>query len=271
MARRRRTRRSRRVARRGRRSRRYGRRAQRTTAFTSETSRPFTTRYRGRKNARSTYIRDLYNSTKYKPHFRSTEETSGTITTGAGVETASVHLQRALFLIGARGGGNPFWTAASGAFPVDATAPVPGFNGDIILRGGIARVTAYNASATDAARVDIIGMWSNAHPKDLFGTDFLAPVEWDPSLTPEFLQMGKVISRKETILEPHSSMMVTYKFKIQKLDQVMFVGVDGIGSDTPSASTLFWFIKCTPMNTVPVPVIYVSSYSLSFCGDAIGA
>jgi len=182
-----------------------------------------------------------------------------------------VHIQRALFNPGTRGGGTPFWESGGGAFPIDGVTPVPGFNGDIILRGGIGRITAYNASAEHAVRVDIIGVWTNAHPKDLYATDFDAPVEWDPSLTPEFNQMGRVVTRKETILEPLSSILVSYKFKIQKLDQVTFVGVDGITSDTPSAHTLFWFVKCTPMNTVAVSVIYMNSFNISFSGDAIGA
>jgi len=265
----RRTRRTR--PRRGRRSRRYGRRRTRTTAFTSETSRPFTTRYSGRKNGRSSYVRDLYNSTKYKAHYRSTFEGSGTITTGTSVEVARVHVQRALFNPGSRGGGTPFWEAGGGALPIDGTSPVPGFNGDIILRGGIGRVTVYNTSSDESVRVDVIGVWSNAHPKDLWATDFDAPVEWDPSLTPESNQFGRVVVRKETILEARSCMLISHKFRIQKLDQLTFVGVDGITSDTPSAHTLFWFIKCTPMGTTSVSVIYCNTFNISFSGDAIGA
>lgn len=239
-------------------------------ATTSQWGKPFTTAYRRGRGSRRAYRSSLYNTTKFKPHYRSTFEGSGTITTGTSVETATYHLHRALFNPGSRGGGAPFFSVLGGAQPLDTGIGVPVFDGDIVLRGGIARVALFNRGPT-ACRVDIIGIWSNAHPKDIFSTDGTFPVEWDPSLFPEFNQFGTVISRKEMILNANGTILVSHKFRPQKLDQGKFIGTDGITGDVPSANTLFWMIKATPMDVVASDLVYVTSFSVSFCGDAITA
>lgn len=259
-----------------RRSRRYGRRrmrrgGRRETATTSQWGRPFTTRLtRGRRGTRSSYHRSLYNTTKFKAHYRSTEETSLIVTTPATVEAAAVHIQRALFTSGARGGGNAFWTAAGGALPIDAGVVVPPFDANIIIRGGIARCEVYNG-AVESVRVDIFSVWTNAHPLDEFATDFTVSSEWDPTLQPDFQRFGKVINRKTMFLEPKGSILVTHRFKTQKLDTPQFIGLDGITSDTPSGKTLFWFIKVLPCAVLATPVIVKTSWNISFCGDALAS
>lgn len=259
--------------RRYRKARRYGkRRSSRTqeTAVSSVFGKPFTTSYRRRrKTGRSTFRKAIFNATKFKAHYRSIFQTSATITTGTNVETARVHLQRALFSSGARGGGNPFWLAAGGAQQLDSGTSVPVFDGDITLRGGIARCQLYNASDTgDSVRAEIISMWSNAYPQDKYPTDFDVQIEWDPTVDADFHRMGKIIGKKSVFLRPKESMLVTHRFKPQKIDQPAFVGVDGITSDTPSAQTLYWFIKVSPNNTEATSCIFVTSHSLSFSADA---
>ena len=265
-------RRTRRRRRSGRTRRRYGRRRfrrgmRRSGATTSQWGRPFTTTYRGRRTARRSFRSAIFNATKFKAHYRSTFESSAVITTPSNVETGRLRVQRALFNSAARGGGVPFWVAAGGAIPIDGVTPVPSFEDDIILRGGIARVEIYNGDV-ECARVEVMSVWSNAHPKDLFATDSDVPLEWDPSLKSEFSQFGKLLTRKIQFLPPKQSMLVTHVFKPQKLGQEEFIGVDGITADVPSANTLFWFIKVVSCAVGNFNLIWKTSFSVSFSGDA---
>ena len=239
-------------------------------ATTSTWGKPFNTPYKGRRRNTRSYRNNLYNSTRFKPHYRSINDGSGVITTGSSVETAQVHIQRALFTATTRGGGTVFFDQGGGAFPIDEATPVPGFNGDIVIRGGIARVTVYNGNV-EAVRVEVMSIWTVANPADLWATDFAAPAEWDPTVTPDFTRFGKILNRKSTILPPREGMMVTHKFAPQKLDQTIFRGVDGLTSDTPSGNTLFWFIKIIPMAVLASACVYTNTWNVSFVGDAIGA
>lgn len=268
---RRRRRRRRRFGRRRRYGRRMRRSLRRETAVASQWGRPFAASFTRRsRGTRTSYRRAIYNSTKFKAHYRSTLEASAVITTPATVEAAALHVQRALFNSGSRGGGNPFWTPAGGAFPIDAGVIVPPFDANIILRGGIARCEVYNGNA-ETVRVDIFSVWSNAHPLDQFSTDSVVPGEWDPTMQVDFARFGKVINRKTAYLEPRGTILVTHRFKTQKLDTPQFVGLDGITSDTPSGQTLFWFIKVMACAVLATPCIWKTTYNVSFCGDALAS
>lgn len=259
----RRTRRSRR------RTRRYGQRRMRETATSTQWGKPVTLSYRSRRRGtRSGYRSTLFNTTKFKAHYRSVLNGAGNFNTTNDIATASVHLQRALFALQARGGGNGFYQALGGALPIDAGVSVPTFNGNIILRGGIARCSVQNNDGTNSIRAEVISIWSNAHPQDKFATDFTVPAEWDPTCEADFHRFGKILNRKLVYLKPRENLLVTHRFAPQKIDQPEFIGSDDILSDQPSGSTLFWMIKIVPCNTVATNVIWSNTWNVSFSGDA---
>jgi len=260
----------------GRRTRRKyrHRKGRRSNGFstTGYWGKPFSTPFKTRKGSARAFRKHLWRSTEYKSHYRSREETSGILAAPASVEESSIVVQRALFQSNARGGGSPFFTTAGGAIAVDGPLTVPEFLGDIVLRGGIARCSVFNTHDTIAMRVRVFAVWTGNYPEDKYPSSFTDRLEWDPSLVAEADRFGKVLFSREAIVQPNSPMLVTYRFRPQKIDTGKFLGVDGITSDTPSAHTLFWFIKVSRFATGEgdMNAVWVTSYNVSFSGDAIG-
>jgi len=241
-------------------------------ATTGFWGRPFSTPYFSRKWRPGAWRNGLMRETQFKSHYRSIEEASGILNLNSSVEDSVIRIQRALFKNAGRGGGSPFWVVDGGAQPLDIGTGVPIFQDDIILRGGIARATFFNNNTTTPIRCRIFAVWSTQYPEDKYADEFARRLEWDPSTEPEAHRFGRIVFSKEAILQPRSPMMVTYRFRPQKLDQGKFRGIDGISGDTPSASTLFWFFKASRLapGDEDNGMVWTTSYNVAFSGDARG-
>lgn len=220
-------------------------------------------RFRTRRTRPSTFRRRLWQSTQDKSHYRSVGAAATAVSTQGGGNGMT---QATLTVITP---GNQFWTTGGGAVSEDAGVALPTFVGDIILRGGISKLSVSNrvggteVSPTDNVRVTIFTVWTQPDIPP-FTFPAAVPITWDPSVFGDFQRYGKVIGKKEAILQAHGdSVEVTFRHRIQRIDQNVHFNL---------GSRLVWFVLVSEMsnsdtNTVET-VDIVNSISYSFVGDA---
>jgi len=222
-----------------------------------------------RNRIRSRTLRKfLWRDTIYKNHFRSAVDRSDTQPTpppGAGTfDTARFHFVSML----PDGAGAPFWTAAGGARSSDTGVAVPPFNGDIVIRGGMARFTIVNNANVDAIRIRLFVVRSIANPNFTLlpaANSIIGPTSWDPSLLAEFSKFGRVLRSYEFLLLP-GQRPVTVKFplKTRKVDQNIHTSDRG--------QRFWWFFHTSNVSEIDAnqnTVTFHTSHNLSFVGDAI--
>lgn len=243
------------------RRRRFTRRGRRLAGLTNRNSNPVSVgRFLTRKTPGRVYRRWLWQSTMDKSHYRSVGTAANTAATPANLTDASLTVITP---------GNAFWTAAGGAQQEDTGVAVPTFIGDIVLRGGVSRLTVSNRvdpaglNNTDCVRVTVFTVWTN---RDLPGFAFPAtvPVGWDPSVFPDFQRHGRVIGKREVLLKPDGEVMELYfRHRIQKIDQNVY---------TNGGSRLNWFVLNSQVGNsdagVPENVDIVNTINYSFSADA---
>jgi len=249
--------------------RRFARRRRRTSRFkglTNRNSGPVSIgRFRARRIPKRVYRNWLWMSTSQKSHYRSVGSSPSVVTTPATLVDAT------LFTVtpGGNVAGNVFWIPAGGAQSEDTGVAVPSFIGDIILRGGVSRVSISNridpivTQPTDCVRVTVFTVWTN---KDIPGFAFPAtvPIGWDPSVFPDFQRHGRVIGRREAILKPDGEALeLYYRHRIAKIDQNEFVA---------GGNRLQYFILVSQMGNSdaaqPEVVDVVTTINYSFSADA---
>ncbi|MGN5495168.1 hypothetical protein ACLJCJ_09340 [Campylobacter coli] len=166
----------------------------------------------------------------------------------------------------------PFWTSAGGATDINFGVAPPLFNGDITLRGGFARIFIGAYPENVPLRVRVWAIWAQPRPSNTLYTGINnsnQPVEWDPSIFPDFTtQFGKILYQKEAIVPVGESFNMVHRFKPQKIDTPRFVGAAG----QPSGSSLWWLVSCANLDTnlLSAQITVVTSHNLSFSADAIG-
>jgi len=169
----------------------------------------------------------------------------------------------------------PFWTLTGGVQATDRGIVPPLFTGDLVLRGGFARISVVNPE-TIPIRVKVYAIWANKLPSLLVYNSThnnLRNMEWDPSIEPDFNQFGKVIARREVMLLPGANPFeMIHRLKVQKIDQNVFTGESVPGTTEPAGSQLWWGVQAVPLTTNPVSdnVQIIRSYNLSFTGDEVG-
>lgn len=222
--------------------------------------------FRRRRLRPRTLRRYLWRDTIYKNHYRSMFDTSGTQLAAASLNQAKWGATPVLPTA------TTFWTAAGGAQRSDAATPVPDFNGDIVIRGGMARATFNNQGASDSMRVRLWIVRTNGSPDftvlpsaTLVATD-VASTSWDPSLLPDFASFGKVIRSYEfLLLSGQRPITIKFPLKTRKIDQERF--------STPKlASRFYWMYTYSDVSNVDAVVGTIQhhfSHNLSFVGDAV--
>lgn len=214
--------------------------------------------YRTRKNTRRTWRSLLWRNTMAMSHYRSVGSASQQLTTPNNTTQASLAV---IFP------GRFFWTVGGGAQELDAGAGVPLFEGDVVLRGGIVKMSFTNnwssVGGSDPVRVVVFAVWTNPDP-NLFAFSAVQPLLWDPSHQQEFRRYGKVLYRREWLLKGDSEVCeLTHRMRVQKIDQ-------GIHQNFGSSLAFFVLVSQTA-NTEAViageTVTIVNSISFSFSGD----
>ena len=226
--------------------------------------------FRTRKTSLSTYRNMLWRDTAMKTHYRSVFDTQLT----PAMLTPNTSNSATLTIIN----GLPvFYTTAGGAVVANLGGAVPVFDGDIILRGGIARIALANrveqtaTQLTDNVRITVYAVWTGANPNTTvfpaIGTP--VPTMWDPSLIPDFERFGKVMWKKEALLKADGeSVQFYFKFKVQKIDQAVFNQVGGV-----RGQQLVWMVLASQLsNTEGAPasetIDCLTSHNVSFSGDS---
>lgn len=164
--------------------------------------------------------------------------------------------------------GNAFWTTGGGALPHDTGVPLPTFNGDIILRGGIIKLAFTNMWQTtdtrgsDPVRITLFAVWTKPElPPIAFPAN--VPILWDPSHVPDFHQYGKVLYKKEWLLKGDSEVCeLTHRLRTQKIDRYIY-------TDNGSRLGFFYLLSQTSnTDSSSEAVTVTSSISFSFSADA---
>lgn len=217
------------------------------------------------------------------PHYRSVGSGNIPITGPAiGTPNASgVYMFPALQVVNGvfqpfHSSGAAFWQSPY-AQSIDANVTVPLFKGDIVLRGGIARLLIGAYPENVNFRVKVYAVWAKATPDPDVYTNTnnqTRGVEFDPSLIPDFAtKFGKILYEKEAMLPVGETFEIIHRFKPQKIDQNVYMGQDNVaGADEPAGSQLWWMVIIVPLdvNGISAAVTCVNSFNLSFSADAIG-
>jgi len=270
------------------RSRRFGRRTvkgnirrrwQRVIASTAQWGKPYGgLQFRKKRLSKRHYRSILWRDTVAKAHYRSYAHlaltSAGALPTGFG--NGLVYMRPAITVDDAIWHTAPFWLSTGGAQQIDASTPVPLFRGDVTLRGGFSRLTTTNPDSGVPVRIKVFGVWANQTPSTeittrLHGNSFA--MEWDPSVEADFYQFGRVIMRREVTLLPGAQPFeVSYRHRVQKIDQNTFIGENPFLLNVPAGSQLWWVWQMIPLvnNAAADAVSTLLSFNLSFSADAIG-
>jgi len=229
----------------------------RTTGYTSLNIRDHTVGFRGRKTSRRAYKRHIWNSTKFKTHYRSILTASEVVATPAN-PTQGVPVYYNMYNFGPAL--SPFWTVAGGAQEIDLGDGVPEFGDEIVLRGGKFEITFQNTGNEDI-KIKLYRITTGNNPDLTLIPSGLGVFDkqWDPSVVPDFYtQFGKPFMSKEVVIEQGNSYTFVTRFKSQKIDQNAY--------DNSSRSP---FVMMLISGNVGVggTVLINRGYSLAFSGD----
>lgn len=249
---------------------RFGKRRRITRRF-RRTTRSYTNRnssgvsnggYRTRRTSARQWRSILWRDTIASSHWRSLGTGSQIANTPNSVFTASV-----IEIVP----GGSFWTAAGGTVPIDGVTPPPVFTGDIILRGGVIKLTLTNTPnadglGSDPVRATIFACWRNKFHNVSFALPPTVPLSWDPSVLAEFnSSYGKVLYKKEVLLKGDGEVFdMTHRMRVQKIDRAVY--------NQGGSRVTFIILLSQTSNTELVPlaesVTITDSINFSFVGDA---
>jgi len=226
-----------------------------TVDFTSLNTRGHAVGFRGKKTSRRTFNKHIWNSTIFKPHYRSVLTQSIAFATPASTNDGTIQ-----FFNMYQFGGVGFATVAGGAREIDAGAGVPTFEeSSFVLRGGRYEMVIANTSGQDIkAKIFRITTGNNPDFSIVGATEDSA---WDPSVTPDFFnQIGKPFMTREVLINAGDQYVFSTRFKTQKIDGEAYAN---------NARSPYICILVSNHTTGSANFIVTQSYNLSFTGDAI--
>lgn len=236
-----------------------------STNWTSQSSKGGGLGFSNKRTSRRQFKRILWNSTVPQNHFRSNGASTTNILTPAGAGTAST--MTVTVIASRRPASTNFYVAAGGAINPDGGA-IPTFltNADITVRGGIYGLRLCNApdlTDTDKDPVSCI-VYAIRTTKNWNSTNVPTSVNvgWDPTLTQDFqTNIGKVIFRKNFLINDGEVINIERRMAIQKIDQTEYVN---------SISEIVWFILSGNTSSITSKVVLGTTYhNLSFVADAV--
>jgi len=212
--------------------------------------------FKSRKLSRRKYNHALWNSTMFMPHYRSIASGVSVINTNASAGLCTCSLVGGLSV-----GSQPFYLLAGGAQALDTGVAVPTFNGDITIRGGTMGIQLANDVADATSQNITVFLVRTGKEYDVAGFPTNVNIGWDPTIVPDFsTNVGKIIMRKEVILENVSSAMVSYRIPIQKIDRVAYLA---------NKNMYVWIIIANSPSGTAATFTVVNYFNLSFVGDAV--
>lgn len=210
--------------------------------------------FKSRRVSARRFRSNLWNSTLFKSHYRSVYGTSVVESTNVAANVGNVNGTLAL-----HPDANLFWTGAGGANPLDVGGGIPGFNGDIIIRGGIIGMTLANDLADTTSQKIKVFLVKTGKAFDLAGFPTSVQVGWDPTIFPDFTtNIGRVLLSREVLLENVNSVDITYRLPVMKIEQVDFT----LGKDQ-----FFWILIGNSPSGTSATYTRTAYFNLSFSGD----
>jgi len=238
----------------GKRVSRFKRRARTTNTLTSQSGVGRKLQYRGRRLRKRAIRSILWRDTVFKPHYRSVSAVSSTISSPASNNTATNNRFPLLNY-----GGGAFWTTAGGTKPMDAGGAVPGFVGDVVIRGGIVGATITNA-ATDPVMVNLYYLWSIARP-DFTLISGTVSVGYDPSIDSDVTtDVGRIYWSSSVLLTPGQVYKFERRLRPTKLDQHAYLN----GGNSPQ---LLVSVNDT-LSATASQIRVTTYYNLSFTAES---
>jgi len=170
------------------------------------------------RRLRCVLIESIFGIVVFTTHFRSIHAVTGTQTTPASTTFGSITGNNML-----RFSGNAFWTALGGLQLHDTAVGIANFNGDITIRGGVWTVLIHNPSTLDV-KVKMFIQRTVDTPNFAF-EPATASIAWDPTASPDFIdKVGKPYKTLEVLLEGGHNWSYSERIKLQKIDQVTYLG-----------------------------------------------
>lgn len=238
------------------RKRRFTRKGgKRTLDYTTQNTTGHAVGFRGKKTSRRVFNKHIWNSTIFKPHYRSVL-TEPVILNVPASQSSGV-LQ---FFNMYQFSGVGFATVAGGAREIDAGAGVPTFEeSSFVLRGGRYTLTIINQGSSDIK----LKLWriTTGNNPDFSIVGSTEEAAWDPSVTPDFYnQIGKPFMSREVIINGLDSYTFSTRFKTQKIDGEAYIN---------NARSPYICILISSIDGSVSQATAIQSYNLSFTGDAI--
>jgi len=226
------------------------------TSYSTRSERGNAFRLGGQKLRSSTWRNRLWNQTLSMAKYRSINSLRTTITTPATGTTSTIAVFQML-----RFGGNNFYDVAGGALPPDPFAAVLPFVADsMVIRGGAITFSLSNAGA-DTVGIDAFIMWATSRP-DFTLVPASASIGWDPTLTRQMQDIGRVVLRKNILLKSQDTVTVSMKLRVQKIENDIY---DNRGGAQP----YLFLIARNVIGVVPQTITVQLSYNLTFVGDSV--
>jgi len=193
--------------------------SRRTTSYTNQASRLTNTIIKRRRRISGKKWRNqLWNSTQWKPKYRSFYTNSVSCPTPASILNKSINA-RPLYYLGS-GSTTPFWLTAGGAVDPDPASSLPTFVSDsIVLRGGKYKciITASDDNF-EAIQIELWIVWTKNNPDLTVINTSPRDKAWDAAISPDIYDCGKVVMCKKAMLTAGESVSFEYNFRIQKID-----------------------------------------------------
>jgi len=228
------------------------------TSYTSQSGRTGSVFFKKKRFNKRVYKRRLWNSTVDKQHYRSSGGLVQAVSSPGSAQ--SKHWERLGSIYNGTTG--QFWTTNGGAVSHVSGGTVPTFDGDIVIRGGEIGVNILNVGDVSVT-VEVYLMFSVSNPTfvTIGNGSGDSNIGFEPTMIPEFRQTnGKVLMKKEFLLQPDQTGIVTRKLFVQKVDKDNFIA---------GASQYQWLVNCRNLQNDSVAVVNVARmYNLTFTGDA---
>lgn len=231
--------------------------------WTSQSSKPGGITFKKRRFGRARWKNLLWTSTQGMTHYRSSNAAATTLTCAAGADLNLVSLQTSR-----RFAGNAFWVTAGGAVnPDGGVMPTFSANSDITVRGGVYGIRIGNIPDLSDANKDSINVVIYLIKTSKGFTPASVPatsvsVGWDPTLIADFqTTIGKVILRKNFLVNEGDSFTIERRMSVQKVDQTEYGNL---------ISEYQWMVVYGNTAGVSANTLKVTTYyNMSFSGDTV--
>lgn len=239
----------------------YTRRAGWAVGRTSQSGAVRRAGYNTRRLRLPTYRNKLWDTTRFKTHWRSTFSVQVTSTTPTSTIAKTVDYSTAWGGNAVTGGPvGPFWSAAGGLQELGLNQGFGEFN-DLTIRGGRFNRRFVN-EGTATVRLERWELYRKPQvpisPVEDF--DFERGLGWDPTYEPDFQDRWRVGRKFINDMEPGDSFTIENKIPISKVDQDIWNG----GGQRP------WLVTAVSSATANQSVAIQSWHSVSFAGDRVG-